>query len=409
MSDPRAAAAARARQAAVRGPRRRLRAERPRLGDGGRGARGSPPHGRAARSRRRAAARDVPRRPRLRDERRRRHAARLRRGDGPAARTRRAIPVGSYNVQFRDGRVLTPSLNAGTLCVLDAAGRLARRDARRRVLPRRGLGSDAMRIIAGSHKGHTIHAPRGRDTRPTSDRVRENVFNILGPVDGAAVLDLYAGSGAHGARGALARRRARRLRRARRRGRAHDRAQPRQAAAARHRPPAGRGHRARDGGRLRQEVRSRAGRPALRHVRRHRATSSRATSRPCSPTTASSSSRPTCAIEPELPLAAAHEPQVRRGAHHGVRRRRMITAICPGSYDPVTNGHVDVIARAAGHLRPRRRRRRRQSRTQAADVHDRRARRVPARTRSGTSTTSRSTSSASSSSSSRAGGTRRRS
>src|SRR5207302_720876 len=53
-----------------------------------------------------------------------------------------------------------------------------------------------MRIIAGSRKGHTIHAPRGRDTRPTSDRVRENVFNIVGPVDGATVLDLYAGSGA---------------------------------------------------------------------------------------------------------------------------------------------------------------------------------------------------------------------
>jgi 16S rRNA (guanine966-N2)-methyltransferase len=55
-----------------------------------------------------------------------------------------------------------------------------------------------MRIIAGSRKGHTIHAPRGRDTRPTSDRVRENVFNILGPLDGATVLDLYAGSGAMG-------------------------------------------------------------------------------------------------------------------------------------------------------------------------------------------------------------------
>jgi hypothetical protein len=37
------------------------------------------------------------------------------------------VPVGSYNVQFRSGRVLTPSLNAGTLCVLDAAGRLVRR------------------------------------------------------------------------------------------------------------------------------------------------------------------------------------------------------------------------------------------------------------------------------------------
>jgi 16S rRNA (guanine966-N2)-methyltransferase len=55
-----------------------------------------------------------------------------------------------------------------------------------------------MRIIAGTHRGHTIYAPKGRDTRPTSDRVRENVFNILGAVDGAAVLDLYAGSGAMG-------------------------------------------------------------------------------------------------------------------------------------------------------------------------------------------------------------------
>ena len=55
-----------------------------------------------------------------------------------------------------------------------------------------------MRIIAGSRKGHTIQAPRGRETRPTSDRVRENVFNLVGPVDGAAVLDLYAGSGALG-------------------------------------------------------------------------------------------------------------------------------------------------------------------------------------------------------------------
>jgi 16S rRNA (guanine966-N2)-methyltransferase len=55
-----------------------------------------------------------------------------------------------------------------------------------------------MRIIAGSRKGHTIHAPRGLDTRPTSDRVRENVFNIVGPVEDATVLDLYAGSGAMG-------------------------------------------------------------------------------------------------------------------------------------------------------------------------------------------------------------------
>jgi len=55
-----------------------------------------------------------------------------------------------------------------------------------------------VRIIAGSRKGHKIAAPRGLDTRPTSDRVRENVFNILGPLDDAIVLDLYAGSGALG-------------------------------------------------------------------------------------------------------------------------------------------------------------------------------------------------------------------
>jgi 16S rRNA (guanine966-N2)-methyltransferase len=55
-----------------------------------------------------------------------------------------------------------------------------------------------MRVIAGSRKGHTIAAPRGLDTRPTADRVRENIFNLVGPVDGASVIDLYAGSGALG-------------------------------------------------------------------------------------------------------------------------------------------------------------------------------------------------------------------
>ncbi len=55
-----------------------------------------------------------------------------------------------------------------------------------------------MRIIAGERKGATIFAPKGLDTRPTSDRVREAAFNLIGPVDGASVLDLYAGSGAMG-------------------------------------------------------------------------------------------------------------------------------------------------------------------------------------------------------------------
>jgi 16S rRNA (guanine966-N2)-methyltransferase len=56
-----------------------------------------------------------------------------------------------------------------------------------------------VRIIAGSRKGTKIFAPKDRGTRPTSDRVRENVFNIVSPwVEGARVLDLYAGSGAMG-------------------------------------------------------------------------------------------------------------------------------------------------------------------------------------------------------------------
>ena len=53
-----------------------------------------------------------------------------------------------------------------------------------------------MRVVAGSRGGRVLTAPRGRATRPTSDRVREAVFSILGDIAGAAVLDLYAGSGA---------------------------------------------------------------------------------------------------------------------------------------------------------------------------------------------------------------------
>jgi 16S rRNA (guanine966-N2)-methyltransferase len=56
-----------------------------------------------------------------------------------------------------------------------------------------------VRIIAGSHKGQRIEAPKGHDTRPTSDRAREAVFNLVAPwVEDAQVLDLYAGSGAMG-------------------------------------------------------------------------------------------------------------------------------------------------------------------------------------------------------------------
>ncbi len=53
-----------------------------------------------------------------------------------------------------------------------------------------------MRVISGTYGGRRLTAPRGRDTRPTSDRVREALFSILEPVSGARVLDLFAGSGA---------------------------------------------------------------------------------------------------------------------------------------------------------------------------------------------------------------------
>src|SRR5581483_741787 len=63
---------------------------------------------------------------------------------------------------------------------------------------RRSSGGSPMRIIAGSRKGARVVAARGAGTRPTGDRVREAAFNLIGPVDGASVLDLYAGTGAMG-------------------------------------------------------------------------------------------------------------------------------------------------------------------------------------------------------------------
>jgi 16S rRNA (guanine966-N2)-methyltransferase len=55
-----------------------------------------------------------------------------------------------------------------------------------------------LRVVAGTFKGRRLAAPRGTRTRPTADRVREALFSMLGDVDGARVLDLYAGSGALG-------------------------------------------------------------------------------------------------------------------------------------------------------------------------------------------------------------------
>lgn len=56
-----------------------------------------------------------------------------------------------------------------------------------------------MRIIAGTYRSRPLAAPRGMETRPTSDRLRETLFNILAArVEGCRFVDLYAGSGAVG-------------------------------------------------------------------------------------------------------------------------------------------------------------------------------------------------------------------
>jgi 16S rRNA (guanine966-N2)-methyltransferase len=56
-----------------------------------------------------------------------------------------------------------------------------------------------MRVITGSAKGNRLKAPKGMTTRPTTDRVKESLFNILGSIPcNATILDLFAGSGGLG-------------------------------------------------------------------------------------------------------------------------------------------------------------------------------------------------------------------
>src|ERR1700692_2459859 len=60
-----------------------------------------------------------------------------------------------------------------------------------------------MRVVGGRLKGRNLASPSSRDIRPTADRLRESVFNILihaygDPISGARVLDLFAGTGALG-------------------------------------------------------------------------------------------------------------------------------------------------------------------------------------------------------------------
>jgi len=55
-----------------------------------------------------------------------------------------------------------------------------------------------MRLTGGADRGRKLKAPSGKQTRPTASKVREAIFNILGPADGISVLDLFAGTGALG-------------------------------------------------------------------------------------------------------------------------------------------------------------------------------------------------------------------
>lgn len=53
-----------------------------------------------------------------------------------------------------------------------------------------------MRVVAGTLRSRALRAPKGSATRPTTDRVRESLFGVLGDLEGVRVLDLYSGSGA---------------------------------------------------------------------------------------------------------------------------------------------------------------------------------------------------------------------
>ena len=160
------------------------------------------------------------------------------------------------------------------------------------------------------------------------------------------MLDLFAGSGAMGLEAPQPRRRPRDLRRERPRGLPHDQPQPRQARPrGRDRPLPGRPDRPPRRRASRHPLRSRAARPALQTVffpaKRHDFPPARDPRARRPAARRDRRQRGTRAAAGE-----ADEPQVRIDPPDALRRR-VITAIYPGTYDPVTNGHVDVITRAA--------------------------------------------------------------
>jgi 16S rRNA (guanine966-N2)-methyltransferase len=83
------------------------------------------------------------------------------------------------------------------------AGSILHRQINRYILMSASEGNSAMRVIAGKYRSRPLRAPRGMDIRPTSDRLRETLFNVLTAgnptaLEGTVWLDLFAGTGAVG-------------------------------------------------------------------------------------------------------------------------------------------------------------------------------------------------------------------
>ncbi len=200
-----------------------------------------------------------------------------------------------------------------------------------------------MRIVAGSRRGARIFAPKGSETRPTSDRVREAAFNLIGPVDGASVLDLFAGSGAMGlealSRGAASAVFVESDREACR----DDRAQRREARAA---------------GRARCSAATLSGRSRPRRRTYDLVLcdppygfADHGPARPLS--AAGSGARRADRLRDRPPdRTGDRRPDGPHVTHVRLRTPYAVRAcdhapISPGNYDPVTNGHLDIIRRAA--------------------------------------------------------------
>jgi len=216
-----------------------------------------------------------------------------------------------------------------------------------------------MRVIAGELKGQRLVAPRGWKVRPTSDRVREgDLFSALGErVVGAPRPRPLLRHGGAGDRGALTRRRGRRPRRPRHPAGARKRRAARAPRARRARPR-----------RRRSMV---AGRNPPRWPPKDLASSTSSSSTPPidSPTACSRTSSPIFPTSSAPDGRAIVESGARPPAGDRLagatapaplwRRRRLDlqaggavserngTVVCPGTYDPVTNGHVDIITRTS--------------------------------------------------------------